>query len=149
MALARGRARTASMGAGACYIRPVKLGPLIPSPGRNAQPRPWHSPGGCFLGGTRCPLQKWRGRKEGEVTLCHLSAPPLPFTGSKDPRHQPLGKSPWWTVRGRRPLSAQPSWPGFGLGGIPPQGPACCPSTPTETQSRLCFPAPVLIGARN
>lgn len=29
IALARGRARTANTGAGACYIRPVKLGPLL------------------------------------------------------------------------------------------------------------------------
>lgn len=29
VALARGRARTANTGAGACYIRPVKLGPLF------------------------------------------------------------------------------------------------------------------------
>lgn len=125
VALARGRARTANTGAAACYIRPVKLRPLLPSPrGRCPASVPALLGAAVSIKGSPAYFPQLEGLEEkGSCPLlpvCISSA----LHGVKGPRHQPLGESPLGTVGGG-PFD-QPSLLGSGLGGVTRHSPPRC-----------------------
>lgn len=84
VALARGRARTAKTGAGACYIRPVKLGPLLFPKGTVAS-RSFSSTREAASikesAADTTQLKRAGKRRAHSLTCLH----PLPFMGSKRP----------------------------------------------------------------
>lgn len=83
------------------------------------QPQHYSGVATSFDGSSVHLAELGRAGKKREVALFHLSATPLPFTGSKDPCYQRFGKAPSGMSEGQ-PLSDQPFLGGFDLGGIAP-----------------------------
>lgn len=111
MALARGRTRTANTGTAACYIRPVKLRPLLPSPrGRCPASVPALLGAAASIEGSPAYFPQLEDLEEkGSCPLlpvCNSSA----LHGVKGPRHQPLGESPLGTEREAAPSTSLPCW---------------------------------------
>lgn len=131
-------------GAAACYIRPVKLRPLLPAP---RGPVPSLSPiitwGSCFNRGIPCLLPTTGGtgreRKMPPFTCLQLLCP---SRGQRTPSTTP-GRGPFGNRVEGGPFD-QPSLLGSGLGGATRQSPACCwfPHTPAPVKVTLSCTCP-------
>lgn len=86
VALARGRARTANTGARACYIRSVKLGPLLPFQGTVPSLSPSIAPGAASIKGSTVHFTPTEEGQEENGALFHLSATSA-LHGVKAPWH--------------------------------------------------------------
>lgn len=113
-------------GAGACYIRSVKLWPLLPSPRGQC---PGSSPsvtgrgeGVDFTGGTQCPLSRTGKGAEGKRKLPSFTCLRLlcPSRGQRTTVPNPPREGHLGSVRARWLPSDQPCLLGFGLGGVTP-----------------------------
>lgn len=123
VALARGRARTANTGAGACYIRPVKLRPLLFPKGTVPSLSSRITQGAAWIRGSTArstQLKRARKRRTHSLTFYNL----CPSRGQSTLATDPWETAHLGTEKGRYPLIHLPCW-SLVLEESPPS-PACC-----------------------